>query len=75
MRIAEIKKHNGIYYVATEPNFIERWMGKTAEVNRYYKSKNEVFGRHPHLGVFYRSDGHLVLPGSKLCVALTNFNI
>lgn len=69
MKITNIEKKDGIYYVTTKP----RWFGKE-KIIRYKKDTSRTYIDYPDLEVFINSDGEEVYPFSKLHEVLDNYD-
>ena len=72
MKISNIKKKEGLYYVTKTPNFIQRLFG-VKEVTERYKWNGEVFHYFDHVKVFYKSNGEIVSWSDKMCKVLNNY--
>lgn len=72
MKISNIEKKEGIYYVTKTPNLIQRLFGMK-EVTERYKCNGEVFHYFNHIKVFYKSDGEIVTCFDKMCKVLNNY--
>lgn len=72
MKISNIEKKEGLYYVTKTPNFIQRLFG-VKEVTERYKWNGEVFHYFDHIKVFYKSDGEILGWSDKMCKVLNNY--
>lgn len=72
MKIGNIEKKDGIYFVTKTPNFIQRLFGVKEKVERY-RYEGEVFYYFNDLKVFYDSNGKKVSWDTKMCRALNDY--
>jgi hypothetical protein len=72
MKISNIEKKEGLYYVTKTPNFIQRLFG-VKEVTERYKCNGEVFHYFNFIKVFYKSNGEIVRWNDKMCEVLNNY--
>jgi len=72
MKVSNIEKKEGLYYVTKTPNFIQRLFG-VKEATERYKCNDEVFHYFNHVKVFYKSNGEMVKWDDKMCEVLNNY--
>lgn len=72
MKISNIEKKDGLYFVTKTPNFIQKLFG-VKEITEQYKCNGEVFSYFNHIKVFYKSDGEIVGLPDKMCKVLNNY--